>query len=296
MTRSDPTILSSLTKESGKVLGALHGLIDRRIVLLGVGDLIEPLVRLLLLCGAKVCISRYNPATLSKNLEEFSQYAWSEQHLTGITCDASSDDQVAAVVAHTAGAFGGIDAALYGVGAIMQNANAAPDGTILDIDPDAVLRQINADAMGGLRFAKALKPHLRGSFDARGERPCFILIGSIGPGVNGSACQTRSFGYNCAKSATHILMQMLSHESEFGAFCQMLIVAPGPIRTKLNWERMATDQPRGKTALERTAAGEFCAQDDPAGVCFAAIAGLLKGVAGQMICVDNGLTGNLVPY
>ncbi len=83
---------------------------------------------------------------------------------------------------------------------------------------------------------------------------------------------------------------------DWATWCSINTIAPGPVLTDLNRERMDHNAPRGKRAISNTPSGEYIKFDDPVGATLFLLSPVLgSGVIAQTVMVDNGLT-NAAPY
>ncbi|MBP9837238.1 MAG: SDR family oxidoreductase [Proteobacteria bacterium] len=286
-------IFKDLDNNSGKVLGEHLGFKDKNCVFFGVGGLGEPVLRALLLMGAKVLVSRRSEDKLEKMLTEYQGFAASPAHLISKAADVTKQESVDEVCALAQDRFGSVDLVVFFPGSIVKGANVAHGESPTKADTSAILQQIDADYLGGIRIIKGLEPLLKKSHE-KGERPRIVLIDSIGAGRAGGSPQSASVGYNAAKVSLRNFAQMLA--VDWAKWCSINTIAPGPVLTDLNRERMGHDAPRGKRAISNTPAGEYIKFDDPVGATLFLLSPVLgSGVIAQTVMVDNGLT-NAAPY
>lgn len=286
-------LFKDLDKKSGEVLGAHLGFKDKNCVFLGVGGLGEPLLRTLLLMGTKVLVSRRSEDKLQKLIAEYSSFAASPEHLVGKSADITKQESVDEMCALAQDKFGSVDLVLFFPGSIVKGANVAHGESPTNVDTSAILAQLDADYLGGIRLVKGLEPLLKIS-SQNGNRPRIVFIDSIGPGRAGGSPQSASVGYNAAKSSLRNFAQMLA--VDWATWCSVNTMAPGPVLTDLNRERMGHDTPRGKKAISNTPVGEYIKFDDPVGATLFLLSPVLgSGIIAQTVMVDNGLT-NAAPY
>lgn len=286
-------LFKDLDKSSGEIVGEHLGFKDKTCVFLGVGGLGEPLLRALLLLGTKVLASRRSEDKLQNLLSEYSVYAKTPEHLFGIAADVTSEESVNKLSALAQDKFGSVDFVVFFPGSLVKGANVQHGESPTNVDPVAVLKQLDADYVGGIRLIKSLEPLLKNSHK-KGNRPRIVFIDSIGPGRAGGSPQSASVGYNAAKSSLRNFAQMLA--VDWARWCSINTMAPGPVLTDLNRERMGEEAPRGKKAISNTPAGEYIKFDDPVGATLFLLSPVLgSGIIAQTIMVDNGLT-NSAPY
>lgn len=286
-------LFKDLDQESGAVLGKHLGFKDQVCVFFGVGGLGDPLLRALLLMGTKVLASRRSAEKLEQTQKDFSSYASSDKHFYIKAADISDQKSVDEVCAYAQDLFGKVDLLVFFPGSVVKGANVLHGESPTTVDTTAVLKQIDADYIGGIRVAKGLEPLLKKSH-AQGNRPRIVFIDSIGPGRSGGSPQSASVGYNAAKVSLRNFAQMLA--VDWAKWCSVNTIAPGPVVTDLNRERMGENTVRGKKALANTPSSELIKFDDPVGATLFLLSPVLgSGVIAQTVMVDNGLT-NAAPY
>lgn len=280
-------MLKEPNKAEGEVLGRALGLTGQRIAILGIGKLTGlgiPVAKQLLGMGAKLTISRRDGAGLAEVHDLLASWAWSPDHLFSTTVDAADDASVTTLCGFAADKMGGIDSGVFLAGSVLEGANAAHGSDTTEVVSSRVLEQFNVDAVGGLRFATAIKPHL--VMVAKADiRPRLVMIDSIGCGVHGSGPASASTGYNMAKAALRTLMFMLAND--WGNWCAVNSVAPGVVITDLNRKRMSGD--RGQAALGSTPQGRLGFTDDVVGPFMVALSPVLGAwVHGQVLTANGG--------
>ncbi len=287
------SLFKDLDQESGAVLGKHLGFKDKTCVFFGVGGLGDPLLRALLLMGTKVLASRRSAEKLEQTKKDFSPYAFSNKHFYIKAADIADQKSVDEVCAYAQDIFGQLDLLVFFPGSVVKGANVLHGESPTTVDTAAVLKQIDADYIGGIRVTKGLEPLLKES-QKQGNRPRIVFIDSIGPGRAGGSPQSASVGYNAAKVALRNFAQMLA--VDWAPWCSINTIAPGPVVTDLNRERLGPNTVRGKKALANTPSSELIKFDDPVGATLFLLSPVLgSGVIAQTVMVDNGLT-NAAPY
>lgn len=286
-------LFRDLDQESGAVLGKHLGFKDKACVFFGVGGLGDPVLRALLLMGTKVLASRRSAEKLELTKRNFLPYAFSANHLLTKAADVSEQRSVDEIAALAQDSFGKVDLLIFFPGSLVKGANVAHGESPTAVDTSSVLKQIDADYIGGIRVAKALESLLKKSYE-QGNRPRIVFIDSIGPGRAGGSPQSASVGYNAAKASLRNFAQMLA--VDWATWCSVNTIAPGPVLTDLNRERMGETAARGKKAIANTPAAEYIRFDDPVGATLFLLSPVLgSGVIAQTVMVDNGIT-NAAPY
>ena len=187
-----------------------------------------------------------------------------------VSCDVSSADSAAALVASVEGEWGGIDglvnnAAIYGD---MQF------DLLISVDWDYYRRFMGVNLDGALVMSRAVYP----SMQARG--------GGAIVNQSSTAAYLYSGFYGLAKAGLNSLTQQLAHELG-GMNIRVNAIAPGPVDTE------ATRVQAGEVAkqmVETLALKRMGQPDDMVGAALFLLSDEAAWVTGQILAVDGGQT------
>lgn len=222
--------------------------------------------------GACVCVNYYS----DKEAGEADQVVKAVEHAgtraIAVQADVGDEDQVKAMVAQAADAFGGLDL-------LVNNAGIEKQVPLLEMSLED--------------WEKVLRTNLTGSFLCLREAGKVMAAGGGGVVVNMSSVHEfipwPGFAHYCAsKSGVRLLMQTAARELA-GKRIRVVNVAPGAIATPIN--NFVLDDPEAKHAVEaEIPLGHFGLPEQVAATVVWAASAEADYVTGTTIVVDGGMS------
>ncbi|HEV7886641.1 MAG TPA: SDR family oxidoreductase [Acidimicrobiales bacterium] len=240
----------------------------RALVVGGYGGIGEPTVRLLRSQGAAVAIAGRSADKAAKLADEVGG--------VGLRLDITDKESIAAGVAQTIDALGGLDIVVNMAGTLIE----AP---ALDFPDDAWDSVMTSNLTGAFWLSQAAAPALFES-ESGGRLIHFSSVRSLSGGRRGFAA------YAAAKAGLNNLVRQLA--TEWGARgVTVNAVAPGFVRTDINAHAME-DENFMRMVLGRIPMGRMAEPMEVAGAVGWLASPAAAFVTGQIVFVDGGVTAS----
>jgi NAD(P)-dependent dehydrogenase (short-subunit alcohol dehydrogenase family) len=186
-----------------------------------------------------------------------------------VACDVASRDQIAAAVAATVAAFGGLDG-------LVNNAGIAPRGRIDDVAPADFDRVIATNLTAAFHAIQLALPHL-------GAGSAIINMSS----VNGRLTIPDLLAYNVAKGG----LDQLTRNTAVALAprgIRVVGIAPGTILTDLARQAVLADETARQRIMARTPLGRAGEPHEIAAIAVFLLSDAASYITGETIYADGG--------